>query len=85
MSLERELETYERCRLEWLAQGQSGRWVVIRGEEVVGFFDDMESAVTAAYDRFGPDELFMVRQVAAEHKPIHSSRRAVNAHRGTPD
>jgi hypothetical protein len=85
MSLERELATYERERPGWLARGLTGRWVVIHADEVVGFYDDLESAAAAGYDRFGPDELFMVRQIAEEHKPIHASRRAINAHYPAPD
>ena len=88
MALERELAVYQRERPGWVAAGKVGRWVVIHGEEVVGFYGDLELAMEAGYERFGLDELFMARQVAAEDNPVTAednpvtaARRAVHAHR----
>ncbi len=80
MALERELELYLRERPGWIAAGKAGQWVVIHAEEVVGFYASLETALDAGYERFGPNELFMARQIAEVDRPIHSSRRAVHAH-----
>lgn len=85
MSLERELETYEQRRAEWLAAGQEGRWVVIHGPDVLDLFDSLDAAAEAGYRHFGLSELFMVRQVSQPHAPLRVSRRAVDAHRQPSD
>jgi hypothetical protein len=77
MSLERELEVYKRERHGWIKSGWEGRWVVIKGEEVSGPFDGVEAAMTAGYERYGLDAVFMVRQVAQHDQVIVTSRRAV--------
>ena len=85
MALEREVEIHEQRRAEWLAAGQDGRWVVIHGPDVLGFFDSLDAAAEAGYQQFGLSELFMVRQVSQPHAPIRVSRRAVDAHRQRND
>lgn len=85
MALESELETYEQRRAEWIAAGQENRWVVIHGADVLGFFDTLDAAVEAGYQKYGLTELFMVRQVSQQHAPIHASRRAVHAHHQPDD
>ncbi len=78
MSLEKELQTYQRQRPGWVGAGRTGEWVVIHGEEVIGFYKSLDEALQAGYDRFGLDELFMARQIAEVDRPIHTSRRAVH-------
>ncbi len=46
MKIQREIAVYNARRNEWLLAGQHGRYVVICGERVIGFFDDF----SAAYD-----------------------------------
>jgi hypothetical protein len=81
VALEQELQTYLRERPGWVAQGLAGQWVVIHGEEVVGFYPNLDAALDAGYDRFGLEELFMARQIAEVDQPIISSRRAVRVPR----
>ncbi len=38
------------CRL--LAEGHEGRWVVIKGEALIGFWDTLAEAESAALERF---------------------------------
>jgi hypothetical protein len=78
MALEKELATYLRERPGWVSGGLVGQWVVIHGDEVVGFFPTLDAALQAGYDRFGLDELFMARQIAEVDRPIHTSRRAIH-------
>jgi hypothetical protein len=80
MALERELETYEQQLAGWLASGKEGRWVVIHGSDVLGFYATLDDAASAAYKHFGLSELFMVREVSPQRAPIQASRRAVHAH-----
>jgi len=67
MALEIELATYH-SNLPSLLQHE-GKFVVIGGEQVAGFWDTYEDALQAGYDRFGLDP-FMVKQVLAV-EPVH--------------
>jgi hypothetical protein len=43
-------------RREWprlLAEGREGQWVLIKGEEIAGFYDTADEAITAGHARFG--------------------------------
>lgn len=60
MALEKELQTYEANVGNWTEQ--AGKFVLIRGEEVVDFFAAYEDAIKAGYQKFGLDQ-FLVKQV----------------------
>ncbi len=60
MALEQENETYNNELAVLL--GNEGKFVLIKGDEVVGIFDTYEAALTAGYGRFGLDS-FLVRQI----------------------
>lgn len=57
-----ELATYQRKLPELFSD--AGRFVLIKGSEVVGLFDTYQDAVTSGYQRFNLDEFF-VKQIAA--------------------
>jgi hypothetical protein len=78
MALEKELETYLARPPSWVREGRVGKWVVIRGEEVLDFYDSANAALEAGYARYGLDSGFMVRQIAETDKVIQTSRRAVH-------
>jgi hypothetical protein len=59
--LTEELAVYEANKLDWLKEHE-GEYVLIKGKEVVGFFEDEEEALTAGYARFGLVNL-MVKMV----------------------
>jgi hypothetical protein len=43
-------------RREWqrlLAEGHEGRWVLLKGEEIIGIFDTLEEAKRVGVERFG--------------------------------
>ncbi len=62
-----ELETYERRRETLLVQAE-GKWVLIRGDQVVGTFDTNMDAVADGYRRFG-NVPFMVKQILRVETP----------------
>jgi len=57
-----ELAAYQRKLPELL--GEAGRFVLIKGDEVMGVFDSYQDAVTSGYARFELDSFF-VKQIAA--------------------
>ena len=59
--LAEELAVYEANKLDWLKEHE-GEFVLIKGKEVVGFFEDRDEALTAGYARFGLVNL-MVKMV----------------------
>ncbi|HWE38833.1 MAG TPA: hypothetical protein VG406_19950 [Isosphaeraceae bacterium] len=60
MALERELATYQAHLIDLVAD--EGKYVVIRGEEILGPFASYEDALGAGYERFGPVE-FLVKPI----------------------
>lgn len=60
-ALEREREIYEAHLEEW-RQTHMGKFVLIKGDEVVGFFDSLDSAFNEGTARFKLDPFF-VKQV----------------------
>jgi len=67
-SLEKELELFNQNRREWLRK-HSGKFVVIAGATVDGFYADYESAFKVGISRFGRKE-FLVKQVC-EEEPVY--------------
>jgi hypothetical protein len=51
--LEREWLTYMRELPRLLAEGQEGRFILIKEEEIVGIWDDFQEAIRAGHERFG--------------------------------
>ena len=59
MSLEAELETYRNNVEKW--SEHMGEYVLIKGDEVSGFFSSYSDAVTSGYANFGL-EPFLVKE-----------------------
>lgn len=51
-SLGTEWETYRSRVGEWLAEGREGQFVLLKGNEVLGFWDTEEAALSEGYERF---------------------------------
>src|SRR5262245_50366644 len=51
-ALAAEWETYRREVGRLIAEGHKGKWVLIKGEEIIGLFDTQEQAHTAGSRRF---------------------------------
>lgn len=67
MSSERlaaELTTYETHRSE-LASQNDGKFVLIRGPEILGTWPTYEDAVRAGYEKCGLETAFLVKQISA--------------------
>jgi hypothetical protein len=72
MALEHETAVY-RTNLMDLLQHE-GRYVVIKGDEIVpGAFDDYSEALAAGYERFGPVS-FLVKKVSKTEPVFYFSR-----------
>jgi hypothetical protein len=65
--LAQEWLTYKREMPRLLAEGQEGRFVLIKGEEVIGIWDTWREAVDTGRVRFGMVPL-MVHQIQAQER-----------------
>ena len=74
MALEREMETYKKKLPEW--GEHEGKFVLIRGEDVVDFFATYEDAIKDGYRRFELDP-FLVKQIRAVEQIQQVTRIAV--------
>ena len=68
-----EMATYRKNLPDW--KEQEGRFVVIQGAVVAGFFDGYEEALTAGYERFGVSR-FLVKEVLQQEK-VHVITRLI--------
>lgn len=59
--LDKEMETYQERVSGW--DDKIGEFVLIKGEEVVGFYSRYADAVSAGYENFGL-ESFLVKQIS---------------------
>jgi hypothetical protein len=75
MSLEREIATF-RIHLPTLLARDTGRFVLIHGDTVVGVWDTKADALAEGYRRFDL-EPFLVKRIVAEEKPIFVPREVV--------
>jgi hypothetical protein len=64
-----EWNTYRRIVGRLLAEGNEGRFVLIKGEEVLGLYDTWKAARTAGLERFLL-EPFLVKPVLVEEPPL---------------
>jgi len=67
-SLEKELKTYRRALPKLLAT--EGKYVLIKGNKVLGIFPNQDSALAAAYDRLGARVPFLVKKIQAKEEII---------------
>jgi hypothetical protein len=67
--LKQEMETYEAHKDEML-QSSPGKYVLIKGSEIVGLYEREEDAFKEAYKRFRLDA-FMVQRVQKEFATVY--------------
>jgi hypothetical protein len=72
MALERELETY-RNKLPELKGENEGRFVLIKGDEVIDVFSSYDDALKAGYTKLGL-EPFLVKKIEAVEQAQFISR-----------
>lgn len=68
-SLNREQAVYEANLSRWLSDHE-GEYVLIKGDQVHGFYESRDEALTAGYARFGIGPLF-VKQVSPSEPVYH--------------
>jgi hypothetical protein len=57
-----EWDVYRREVGRLIAEGHEGKWVLIKGEEIIGLFDNRAQAMDMGYDRF-LGQPFLVKQI----------------------
>jgi hypothetical protein len=63
--LNAELELYEAKKKEWL-QDHRGEFVVIKGDELLGFFGDFHSAYFSGAEQYGVGADFLVKRLVLQ-------------------
>jgi hypothetical protein len=69
--LSTEWNVYRRERERLLAEGHEGRWVLIKGEEIIGLFDTRMEAREAGLTRLGRTDM-LVHQVLRQEPIIRA-------------
>jgi hypothetical protein len=67
--LEREQNTFEQ-KLPELLKSNLGKFVLIKGDQVIGTYVAIDDALNIAYDKF-KSEPFFVRQILAIQQPLN--------------
>ncbi len=60
--LEKELEIYNKLKEELLEKGNEGKFVVIKGEEVLDIFTNYEDALRQGLKRYG-NTPFLIKEI----------------------
>lgn len=69
--LETELETYRKALPELLSE--AGKFVLIRGQEVLGIYETYEDALKVGYDKCGLDP-FLVKKIESTEQVQYFTR-----------
>ena len=69
VTLQPELELFERHRLELLARA-SGKFALVKGSDIVGTFETEGDAIREGYQRFG-NHPFLVKHVVEADVPLN--------------
>jgi hypothetical protein len=68
--LEREISTFRSHLDKFLGSDQKGKFVLIQGHNVIGFYGSYSAAAKIGYARFGTSKPFLVQQIEPEES-IH--------------
>jgi len=68
---EQEWNTFRQERPRLLAEGNEGRWVLVKGDEILGIWDTLREACHQGYQRF-LREPFLVHQLLYEEHPVRA-------------
>ena len=60
-----EIEFYETQKAEWLKNHRDD-YVVVKGNNVIGFFKNFHEAYRAGYEKFGASVDFLVKRIAVQ-------------------
>lgn len=64
-----EIEFYERHKSEWLKKCRD-QFVVVKGEELLGFFIEFRDAYLAGVEKYGANTDFLVKPVVEQEQVI---------------
>ena len=64
-----EWDLFRRERPRLLMDGHEGRWVLVKGEEIIGVFNTRDDARNAGLQRFGVVSM-LVQQILPSYKPL---------------
>jgi hypothetical protein len=62
----REHEVYEARKAELLKAGLEGKWIVIKGDRVIGTFDTPDVAYEEGVKAVGATEPFLLKQIGGQ-------------------
>lgn len=65
-----ELETYKNNKPRLLAESE-GKYVLIKGKEVIGVYDTEDIAIQKGFDEYGYDIPILVRKITKLEPVIH--------------
>ena len=82
MALEKELKFFAENKTQW-TEVHLGKFVLVKGDELIGVFDNAETAITEGAKRFGT-ESFLVRQLNPEEKDVYIPALALGLLRAHP-
>lgn len=74
-SLEKELETFRRELPRLLADpANQGKYVLIKGDKVLGIYPTLREAVDAGYEVVGISTPFLANHIVEHEKPLYFPR-----------
>jgi hypothetical protein len=73
--LEQEWNTFRRERPRLLAEGNEGRWSLIKGDEIIGVWDTMREACRQGYRRYLMGKFLVQRLLYEQERPVRAGNR----------
>lgn len=70
LALQQELDFFKANKSKWLEQGLSGKFVVIKGNEMFDYFSSHEDALRQGLRKYG-DVPFLIKQVQQYEQVFH--------------
>lgn len=72
--LEKELEIFEDKKFQLKNENPNGGFVVIKGDEILGVWNDRQDAIKAGVEKYG-NVTFLVKNIDDSHKTINTFSR----------
>lgn len=66
-----ELKLFATNKEAWLAT-HDGRFVLLKGSEVIGFFESFEQATQVGLNKYGPSTSFFVKQILKDDSVLRT-------------
>ncbi len=72
--LKREWRTFQRELARLLAEGHKGRIALVKDDDIVGVYPDVDAALAAGYAKFGLTSFMVQPIVPREEMPVYRTR-----------